>query len=235
MISVVIRDPAARVERARVLDEEALAIAELAPLEGLDPEVTNIPTGNVHQEVGYDPKERYLAHGELVGPAWQPKDAAGLVDQAGWNGNRELVEALSVMGAESWFHQRAYNDNISATTGKVLSRDCGLFQINIPASKIGSDEERSLFDDPAYNAFRAYGLYMTRSWQPWVAWNTGIAMSQEWWRWSGAAQDFNPTGRYLYRAMHGVRTYLATTKYKGNGGIVPFTFFLPPKPPIPST
>jgi len=111
----------------------------------------------------------------------------------------------------------------------IVSRDCGLYQINIPAAQIGEDMEQSLrttsLDSDVYDAVRDYNIMRAdalyhspwsrpgdtpdiRLWQPWVAYTKGWATFPEWWIWHQDA-DGNPTGpwtktgRYIHRAIAG--------------------------------
>lgn len=114
----------------------------------------------------------------------------------------------------------------------VTSRDCGLYQINIPAAKVGTAAEWELRTeslDPAdyepvmaNNLARARALYDSpwqrdgkmdiRRWQPWVAYTKGYATFTEFWVWKQDA-DHNPTGpwvktgRYIQRAISGQMNY----------------------------
>src|SRR5690348_1133743 len=53
------------------------------------------------------------------------------------------VEFVAVAGSESHLRLGSYNDNADKNR-EVVSRDCGLFQISIPASKIGTAVEAGL-------------------------------------------------------------------------------------------
>src|SRR5439155_25428913 len=98
-------------------------------------------------------------------------------------------KAVAVALAESAGTLGAWHDNLD-TDGSVVSRDCGLYQISIPADRIGTSVESSLRTesmDPAVytpiwqrNTERAHELYTQpwvgrplRLWQPWVAYTTG--------------------------------------------------------------
>ncbi len=114
----------------------------------------------------------------------------------------------------------------------ITSRDCGLYQINIPAERIGTYTEDMLRTeslDPAVyepvmrtNLARARALYDAdwvrdgkvdkRLWQAWVAYNSGWATFPEFWVWRQDA-DHNPvgpwvkTGRYIQRAISAQMNY----------------------------
>jgi lysozyme-like protein len=130
------------------------------------------------------------SRGELRGVQVQPRDLAGLAYAAGWTDAQRLLEAVLVCLAESQGYDRAINDNLD-DNGNVLSRDVGMLQINIPADKIGTDEEKQLYDHE-YNWFRARQLYDRRGWQPWVAWNKGVVWDDT----------------YVKRAVRGVGNFL---------------------------
>lgn len=109
------------------------------------------------------------------------------------------------------------------------SRDCGLYQINIPASQIDTtveDSLRTVSTDPAdytpvweTNTRHALSLYnqpwtnrTLRRWQPWVAYTTGWATFPNWWVWHQDADKnpvgpWLPTGRYIQRAIAGQMNY----------------------------
>jgi hypothetical protein len=90
----------------------------------------------------------------------------------------------------------------------VVSRDCGPWQINIPAYQIGTDAEERLYE-PEFNVMRARQLFEERGFQPWVAdhesesFPNGVAMDTRWYR-----KDGKPSGRYLHRALRGVANFL---------------------------
>lgn len=148
--------------------------------------------------------------------------------------NYELTKAVATALGESAGSLGAWHDNLAAG---VASRDCGLFQINIPASKIGTPDEFALRTeslDPAEympvmhtNVDRARQLYLARwmrggesdirRWQAWVAYTTGWATFPEFWVWHQDA-DGNPigpwiaTGRYIQRAICGQMNYHVVIK-----------------------
>lgn len=152
------------------------------------------------------------------------RDVALIVDRH-WNDG--ILKGTAVALAESRGSLGAWHDNLN-DAGELISRDCGLFQINIPASAVGTDVEASLrtesLDPEVYmavakaNALRAYQLYQSpfyrdgiktiRMWQPWVAYTTGWAMFPEWWVWAQPAMTYwAPTGRYLQLAIRGVANH----------------------------
>lgn len=133
--------------------------------------------------------------GVLAGIQLQPQQIALLAQMAGFKQPVELVLAVAVCLAESEGHDRAHCDNYDGpvTDGKLLSRDCGLWQINIPARQVGTQAEERMYDHQA-NAAAAFALYRRRGFQPWVSFDTGIATDD----------------RYLFRAWLGVANLLAT-------------------------
>jgi hypothetical protein len=111
-------------------------------------------------------------HGFLLGAQMQPRKVAQLTYAAGIHDIYELERSSAIMLAESQGYTRAYNDNVDAS-GKVISRDVGLYEINIPASQIGTSVEEALYD-PANNVAAMKKLYDARGWQPWVAYTSGV-------------------------------------------------------------
>jgi len=140
--------------------------------------------------------------GVLEGEQLQPSELARLCHKY-WR-DIELVRAVAVCLAESQGYTRAKNTNENPP-GKVLSKDLGIFQINVEP-----DENEERFYDPVYNIYRAYQLYRRRKWQPWAAFNSGIALDPAWWRWSDKKQDWVKTGRYVQRAVRGVSNFYAS-------------------------
>lgn len=136
--------------------------------------------------------EEGVSEGSLIGPQWQPRDLASLCHNHGWAEAGSLFIAVAVCLAESQGYQRAYNLN-KDSQGNVLSKDCGLFQINIPASAIGTEEESRLFDEADYNASRAYQLFTARGFQPWYAYTLNVFTRDT----------------YIRRATRGVGNYFA--------------------------
>jgi hypothetical protein len=129
--------------------------------------------------------------GELLGKQVQPRAIAGLAYAAGIHDAHRLVVAVAIALAESQGDDRAFNDNLDQA-GNVTSRDCGIWQINIPASEIGTAAEENLYSF-AENAKRMYGLFVARGWQPWVSYNTKDYLHDT----------------YLRRAALGVMNFLA--------------------------
>lgn len=112
--------------------------------------------------------------------------------------------------------------------GTVLSRDCGIYEFNIPASQIGSDTEFALRTEsrepteymPVFknSVAKAWDYYMTgwmrngqhdiRRWQAWAAYTSGWATFPGSWVWHHDADGkgigpWVPTGRYIFNAIAG--------------------------------
>ncbi len=149
---------------------------------------------------------RAQSRGVLRGPQVQPRGIAELGYTAGWR-DRDLVTMVAVCLAESQGMSGSYNDNVDAD-GKILSRDVGLMQINIPGDKVGTETETRLYD-PVTNVAHARGMFESRGFQPWVAWKSGIALNPAWWRQRVADGVWAPTGRYVHRAVRGVANQTA--------------------------
>lgn len=139
--------------------------------------------------------------------------------------NYELTKSVAVALGESGGSLGAWHDNYKSDGTTLSSRDCGLFQINIPASQVGSDVESDLrtesLDPMIYipvkqaNAYRAYEMYNRawmrdgdqdiRRWQAWVAYTTGWATFPEFWVWrhvNGVPEGpWVATGRFIQRAI----------------------------------
>lgn len=168
--------------------------------------------------------------GVIAGKVLMPRDIAAECHRH-WQ-NYELTKAVAVSLAESTGALGAYHDNFNDAQ-KLASRDCGLFQINILASQIGTAREDELRTESLVesvwrpvltaNVDSAKRLYdqpwsgrERRLWQPWVAYTTGWAMFAEWWVWHQDA-DGNPvgpwlrTGRYVQRAIAGQMNYHLVT------------------------
>ncbi len=136
--------------------------------------------------------------GELRGTQIQARDIASECYAAGWTDALNLVTMVAVILSESQGYDRAVNDNLDEA-GNVKSRDCGIAQINIPASKVGTAEEERLYDWH-YNIARARMLYETatnntggiRGFQPWAAFNAEVYLRDT----------------YIKRAARGVGNFL---------------------------
>lgn len=141
--------------------------------------------------------------------------------------NYELTKAVAVALGESKGSVGAWHDNLDSQ-GVETSRDCGVYQINIPARLIGTDAESALRTDsldpavwtPVFenNVERASEMYNAawvrdgkqdiRRWQAWVAYTSGWATFPYAWVWHHDA-DGNPvgpwvaTGRYIHKAIAG--------------------------------
>lgn len=55
----------------------------------------------------------------------------------------------------------------------ITSRDVGLFQINIPAVKITTPDENTLYDVDV-NVFHAFSLWQAREFQPWYSYTLNV-------------------------------------------------------------
>lgn len=116
------------------------------------------------------------SQGFLMGSQIQPREIASECYSLGWTDADKLVTMVAVILSESQGFDRAYNDNLN-DDGEVTSRDVGIGQINIPASKIGTPEEEELYDWK-YNLTRCRQLYTTkintdgdiRGFSPWYGW-----------------------------------------------------------------
>lgn len=165
-----------------------------------------------------------IADSGLAGKMLLPREIADELKPY-WS-NYELTKGIATCLGESAGYIGAWHDNID-DVDNVVSRDCGLMQINIPANKIGSTFEFSLRIEslvPEFyelvvknNVEAAHALYDQpwtrdgktdiRRWQPWVAYNSGWATFPEWWVWHQT--DGEPTGpwmkapRYIQRAIVG--------------------------------
>lgn len=131
--------------------------------------------------------------GHLVGPIWDAQRIAQFAYAAGWTNAEDLVTAVAVCLAECDGFINSYNDNTDETGKIILSRDVGMWEINIPASEIGTAQEKLLYD-PKTNAEAAYDLWKKRGWEPWVSYTTGIVFDD----------------RYVITALIGVLNFLAT-------------------------
>ena len=139
----------------------------------------------------------------------------------------ELTKAIATSLAESSGSVGAYHDNLDGH-GEIKTRDCGLFQINIPAVRVGTYIEEALRTESTVpseylsvaknNIEAAIRLYNTqwdrwrkRLWNPWVAYTTGWATFPEWWVWRHVdGQPVGPwvkTGRYIHKAIAGQMYY----------------------------
>jgi hypothetical protein len=141
----------------------------------------------------------------------------------------EKVKATATAMAESSLSIGAWHDNDE--DGELVSRDCGLYQINIPAEQVGTSVEDSLRTDSKEEAvfmpvahtnidaaYRKWtepwirdGRRDYRRWQPWVAYTSGWAMFSKAWVWKQTEGEptgpWTPTGRYLHRAIRAVANW----------------------------
>src|SRR4029450_8854880 len=141
----------------------------------------------------------------------------------------EKVKATATAMAESALSIGAWHDN--EKDGKITSRDCGLYQINIPAEQINTAVENSLRTDSKdeavfmrvarTNVDAAYRKYVTpwvrdskqdyRRWQPWYAYTTGWATFSKAWVWKQTGGEptgpWTETGRYLHKGIRAVANW----------------------------
>jgi hypothetical protein len=141
--------------------------------------------------------------------------------------NYELTKAIAVSLGESAGYVGSWHDNLDGN-GALKSRDCGLFQINIPAVRVDTyveealrteskDEEvwRPVLTNNILAAERLYNSpvdrWRTRLWQPWYAYTTGWATFPEWWVWKQTngvpTGPWVATGRYIHKAIAGQMNY----------------------------
>lgn len=111
--------------------------------------------------------------GKLLGKQWQARDIVEQMLLAGFSNGQDLATGIMVCLAESQGYDRAYNDNLAADGKTVLSRDVGIFQINILAKYIGTATEEALYDVPT-NVKAAFDLYAKRGFEPWVAFTSNV-------------------------------------------------------------
>ena len=162
----------------------------------------------------------------------RPREAAAYI-AAKWQNVDERHKALATMLAESRCNVGAWNDNL-ADDGHLLSRDCGLFQINVPAANL-SDRELMLRTESMesadwevvsrHNVAVARLMWDERHWQPWVAYNSGWATFPEWWVWRQVDKEpvgpWVATGRYIQKAIVGwANWHLLVAKTKNANGAV---------------
>jgi hypothetical protein len=133
---------------------------------------------------------RAVSKGVLAGVHLGPRQVAVLAHTAGFRDD-DLFTAVAVCGSESWLYTEAHNDNLDAS-GTVTSRDVGLWEINIPASEIGTSVEASLYD-PQTNADHAFQLWKSRGWQPWVGFTSGAYLHDTYriWAYLGVANRWS--------------------------------------------
>jgi hypothetical protein len=119
------------------------------------------------------------AGGVLAGVWYGPRPVAKVAHAAGFRDD-DLFMAVAICGSESWLYTKAYNDNF--VDGVVISRDVGLWQINIPASQIGTSAETALYD-PEHNASAAFWLWKNRGWEPWVGFTSNAYLHNTYHLW----------------------------------------------------
>lgn len=110
--------------------------------------------------------------GKLVAPVWPAEQIMELAYNTGWQDIVNLSMAVAIAFAECDGYINSYNDNFGPNN-KVLSRDVGLWQINIPVSLIGTEAEQDLYD-PKTNAQKAFALWKIRGWEPWTSFTKNV-------------------------------------------------------------
>ncbi len=168
-----------------------------------------------------------------AGKIIQPRDIVALAAPH-WPNSK--VKATATALGESAGSLGAWHDNV-AEDGNLTSRDCGLYQINLPAGRVSLDpmsptdyeaQFRTVSTDPAvyepvakFNVRQAAQLWAEpwkrngkddyRRWQPWVAYTTGWAMFPHAWVWHQEDGDpvgpWIPTGRFLHKACRAVANW----------------------------
>ena len=162
-----------------------------------------------------------------------PRDFAAAASKH-WGGIG-LVKATATALGESHLYLGAWHDNLS-NGGEVTSRDCGVFQINVPVrdGQPGTQDPpnaeeaalRTPSTDPvvwkpvlANSIEAALKLYNQpwsrdgkpgiRQWQPWYAYTEGWATFPEWWVWHVTPEPphWFYTGRYIQKALVGVANF----------------------------
>lgn len=143
--------------------------------------------------------------GELRGTQIQPRDLAARGYELGWVDLFDLTTMVAITLAESQGYDRAFNDNTvppdetrkgldgkTYTEGEVWQRDCGVMQIGIAGSEIGTPREEALYDWRS-NMVRGWTLYLQRGWQPWAAYGGKVYLRDS----------------YIKRAVRGVGNFAA--------------------------
>jgi hypothetical protein len=102
----------------------------------------------------------------------QPRQVADLAYRHGVTKAPDLATIIAICYAESQAGVDAWHDNL-ASDGTVLSRDVGAWQINVPASAIGTSRETELYD-PDTNASAMFALYSNRRFEPWASFTSGV-------------------------------------------------------------
>lgn len=143
------------------------------------------------------------ARGYLEGTQLNPREIASLAYKTGpkWRNPLVLVVAVAVSLCESQGYTKARCENVDDATGRIKSVDHGPWQIN-------EKELNPKLFDPKYNAQRAYMLYDSRGWQPWVGFNHDIYLRDT----------------YMGRAALGVMNFLVEQMNK-EGSTLPIPLF----------
>lgn len=144
--------------------------------------------------------------GELLGEQLQPRVIARFCYMAGWHDVFNLTTAVLVCLSESQGYTRAINENKDRKTGKLLSVDRGIFQLNNVYEPRVTEKQAY---DPKEAAKAAYRVYVERG-HSFRGWNAHRVLYD--------IKD--PSGRavkmpaylqdtYVKRASRGVGNFLA--------------------------
>lgn len=82
-------------------------------------------------------------------------------------------EIIARLGTSVTVQTGMKRSEIPGDTEVIVSRDVGMFEVNIPASEIGAQKETALYG-PAANAVAAWHLWKSRGWQPWASYTSGV-------------------------------------------------------------
>lgn len=104
----------------------------------------------------------------LSGRQMKPREVAKLMFDAGWVQAENLLKMLCTAYAESNLYTEAFHVNDNNTT------DWGYLQLN-DGGRTGQalEDFKAMAFDPFLATAHAREMYLTRSFQPWVAFNTG--------------------------------------------------------------
>lgn len=132
-------------------------------------------------------RRRIRPVGQLKGKQLEPRAIAAVNRAAGFTDPALLATSVCVVLAESDGYTEAVNENTDGTT------DRGIWQLNSSHTSISD----AAAYDPARAAVAAHGLWKAAggSFQPWVAWDTGVCFDDG----------------YVFRALLGVLNLAAET------------------------
>jgi hypothetical protein len=168
-----------------------------------------------------------------AGVTLKQREAAAFI-AAKWQNVDERHKALATAQAESKLSIGAWNDNFAEDDVTLLSRDCGLFQINVKAEDLPEKEPQLRTDSQIpyyyesvarYNVAVAKQMWDERKFQPWVAVTSGWAWWPAWWVWRQVDKEpvgpWIATGRYIQKAIVGwANWHLLIAKTKNENGAV---------------